>query len=131
MEMSICPSLITYIDIINESDVVLEVLSYDDEYIYALEMSNDPYEFIANSYYDEKYLQKFNNDEEFKEDEFFLFEDETYIVTEYHSHSCSIYGRRIIQAVSIPLLEIEITEVYDDICDYYVSRDKLIYNEEE
>ena len=133
--MSICPSLITTIDIINNNEVCLEVLSYDDEYIHALEVDTDPYYLVINSYLDEDDITTFNTYEredeyDFATGEIFLYEGEPYIVTQYNAPSCTIYGRRVHNAVSIPLIDIEISEEFDDICDYYISQDNIIYNKE-
>lgn len=128
--MSINPSLIVYIDIMNNTELHLEVLSYDDEYVYALEVSNDPYELVINSYYDEDDIVKFTKDEEFVRDEVFLYNDEPYIVTDYRVSTGTIYASQVYNAVSIPLMDIEITEEFDDICDYYISQNKIIYNKE-
>ena len=128
--MSINPSLIAYIDIMNNTELHLEVLSYDDEYVYALEVSNDPYELVINSYYDEDDIMKFTKDEEFNRNEIFLYEGEPYLVTDYIVHTGTIYASKIERAVSISLLDIEISEEFDDFCDYYISQDKLIYNKE-
>lgn len=128
--MSINPSLIVYIDIMNNTELHLEVLSYDDEYVYALEVSNDPYELVINSYYDEDDIVKFTKDEDFIRDEVFLYNDEPYIVTDYRVSTGTIYASQVYNAVSIPLMDIEITEEFDDICDYYISQNKIIYNKE-
>lgn len=127
--MSINPSLIVYIDIMNNTDLHLEVLSYDDEYVHALEVGN-LFEYSFNEYDDIDLLQKFTKDEEYSEGEFFLYDEELYIVDEYSYHSGSILARKVHNAVSIPLMNIEITEEFDDFCDYYISQDKLIYNKE-
>ena len=128
--MSINPSLIVYIDIMNNTELHLEVLSYDDEYVYALEVSNDPYELVINSCYDEDDIVKFTKDEDFIRDEVFLYNDEPYIVTDYRVSTGTIYASQVYNAVSIPLMDIEITEEFDDICDYYISQNKIIYNKE-
>ena len=135
MHMSINPSLIAYIDIMNNTELHLEVLSYNDEYVYALEVGNDPYELVINSYLDEDDITTFNTYEredeyDFTVGEIFLYEDEPYIVTQYNAPSCTIYGRRVHKAVSIPLIDIEMSEEFDDICDYYISQDNIIYNKE-
>ena len=127
--MSINPSLIVYIDIMNNTELHLEVLSYDDEYVHALEVGN-PFEYSFNEYGDMDLLQKFTKDEEYSEGEFFLYDEELYIVDDYSYHSGSILARKVHNAVSIPLIDIEITEEFDDFCDYYISQDKLIYNKE-
>lgn len=128
--MSINPSLIVYIDIMNNTELHLEVLSYDDEYVHALEVGNDPYELVINSYYDEDDIVKFTKDEDFIRDEVFLYNDEPYIVTDYRVSTGTIYASQVYNAVSIPLMDIEITEEFDDICDYYISQNKIIYNKE-
>lgn len=128
--MSINPSLIVYIDIMNNTELHLGVLSYDDEYVYALEVGNDPYELVINSYYDEDDIMKFTKDEDFIRDEVFLYNDEPYIVTDYRVSTGTIYASQVYNAVSIPLMDIEITEEFDDICDYYISQNKIIYNKE-
>ena len=128
--MSINPSLIVYIDIMNNTELYLEVLSYDDEYVYALEVGNDPYELVINSYYDEDDIVKFTKDEDFIRDEVFLYNDEPYIVTDYRVSTGTIYASQVYNAVSIPLMDIETTEEFDDICDYYISQNKIIYNKE-
>lgn len=127
--MSINPSLIMYIDIMNNTELHLEVLSYDDEYVHALEVGN-LFEYSFNEYDDIDLLQKFTKDEEYSEGEFFLYDEELYIVDEYSYHSGSILARKVHNAVSIPLADIEISEEFDDFCDYYISQDKLIYNKE-
>lgn len=127
--MSINPSLIVYIDIMNNTELHLEVLSYDNEYVHALEVGN-PFEYSFSEYDDIDLLQKFTKDEEYSEGEFFLYDEELYIVDEYFYHSGSILARKVHNAVSIPLMNIEITEEFDDFCDYYISQDKLIYNKE-
>lgn len=129
MHMSINPSLIVYIDIMNNTELHLEVLSYDDEYVHALEVGN-LFEYSFNEYDDIDLLQKFTKDEEYSEGEFFLYDEELYIVDEYSYHSGSILARKVHNAVSIPLMDIEITEEFDDFVDYYISQDKLIYNKE-
>ena len=128
--MSINPSLIVYIDIMNNTELHLEVLSYDDEYVHALEVGNDPYELVINSYYDEDDIVKFTKDEDFIRDEVFLYNDEPYIVTDYRVSTGTIYASQVYNAVSIPLMDIETTEEFDDICDYYISQNKIIYNKE-
>lgn len=128
--MSINPSLIVYIDIMNNTELHLEVLSYDDEYVHALEVGNDPYELVINSYYDEDDIMKFTKDEDFIRDEVFLYNDEPYIVTDYRVSTGTIYASQVYNAVSIPLMDIETTEEFDDICDYYISQNKIIYNKE-
>ena len=129
MHMSINPSLIVYIDIMNNTELHLEVLSYDDEYVHALEVGS-PFEYSFSEYDDIDLLQKFTKDEEYNEGEFFLYDEELYIVDDYSYHSGSILARKVHNAVSIPLTDIEITEEFDDFCDYYISQDKLIYNKE-
>jgi len=129
MHMSINPSLIVYIDIMNNTELHLEVLSYDDEYVHALEVGN-PFEYSFNEYGDMDLLQKFTKDEEYSEGEFFLYDEELYIVDDYSYHSGSIFARKVHNAVSIPLTDVEIIEEFDDFCDYYISQDKLIYNKE-
>jgi hypothetical protein len=112
----------------NNTELRLEVLSYDDEYIYALEVGNDPYELVINSYYDEDDIVKFTKDEEFIRDEVFLYNGEPYLVTDYISPTDTIYATRIGRAVSISLLDIEITEEFDDFYDYYVKEEVILYN---
>lgn len=126
--MSINPSLIVYIDIMNNTELHLEVLSYDDEYVYALEVGNDPYELVINSYYDEDDIVKFTKDEEFIRDEVFLYNGEPYLVTDYISPTDTIYATRIERAVSISLLDIETAIEFDDFYDYYVKEEVILYN---
>ena len=73
MYMSINPSLIVYTDIVDNTELHLEVLSYDDKYVYALEVGNDPYELVINRYYNEDDIVKFTKDEEILRDEVFLY----------------------------------------------------------
>jgi hypothetical protein len=113
----------------NNTELHLEVLSYDDEYVHALEVGN-LFEYSFNEYDDIDLLQKFTKDEEYSEGEFFLYDEELFIVDEYSYHSGSILARKVHNAVSIPLVDIEITEEFDDFCDYYISQDKLIHNKE-
>lgn len=126
--MSINPSLIMYIDIMNNTELHLEVLSYDDEYVHALEVDNDPYELVINSYYDEDDIVKFTKDEDFIRDEVFLYNGEPYIVTDYRVSSGTIYASQVYNAVSIPLMDIKTSEEFDDMYDYYISQNKIIYN---
>ena len=132
MYMSSNPSLIVYIDIMNNTELHLEVLSYDNEYVYALEVGN-PFEYSFNEYSDMDLLQKFTKDEEYSEGEFFLYDEDLYIVDEYSYHSGSILARKVHNAVSIPLIDIEIVklmEEFDDFNDYFISQNKIIYNKE-
>ena len=128
--MSINPSLIVYTDIVDNTELHLEVLSYDDKYVYALEVSNDPYELVINSYYDEDDIVKFTKDEEFVRDEIFLYNGETYIVTDYRVSTGTIYASQVHNAVIISIMDIESTEEFDGICDYYISQNKIFYNKE-
>ena len=130
MYMSFNPSLIVYIDIMNNTELHLEVLSYDDEYVHALEVGNDPYELVLNSYYDEDDIEKFTKDEDFVIDEIFLYNGEPYIVTDYRVSTGTIYASQVYNAVSISLLDIKTNEEFDDFYDYYISQNKIIYNKE-
>ena len=128
--MSFNPSLIVCIDIMNNTELHLEVLSYDDEYVHTLEVGNDPYELVLNSYYDEDDIEKFTKDEDFVIDEVFLYNGEPYIVTDYRISTGTIYASQVYNAVSIPLIDIETSDGFDDFYDYYISQNKIIYNKE-